>query len=96
MATGFWVLIPSATGVSPWVSTLQPAHSIVAAVAACRTSCWSSPCPDGAQSKHTLDASDGFAQENLRLCREKISKATAKPAMANNRFNRTVRKRPAG
>jgi hypothetical protein len=43
-----------------------------------------------------LDASDEFAQENLRVCREKISKATAKPATANNRFNRTVRKRPAG
>jgi hypothetical protein len=27
---------------------------------------------------------------------ERISKATGKPATANNRFNRTVRKRPAG
>jgi hypothetical protein len=43
----------------------------------------------------TLDASDEFVREKLRLCREKISKAPAKPATANNRFNRTVRNRPA-
>jgi hypothetical protein len=43
-----------------------------------------------------LDASDEFVRENLRVRREKISKATAKPATANNRFNLTVRKRPAG
>jgi hypothetical protein len=31
----------------------------------------------------TLDAFDEFVRENLRVCREKISKTTAKPATAN-------------
>jgi Flp pilus assembly protein TadD len=43
-----------------------------------------------------MDASDDLARENLRACRQEISRTTMKAATANNRFSRMVRKRSAG